>query len=296
MVRQITFPNYFDRNPNFKSLQVDTEQFVNYTHSLDDIQNIQLQIKRTFLVYIIRGQARFVAPDGQWEVNEGNAALLRKGGYIMSESLSNINGRFKAFLFFLSDEIVKDFCFEKGITDLTSVQNTECISPLEVGDMMHLYLNSVMLMLDSDKEIKPDNELIKIKAKELLHHLYSQDKSGEIKNILAQSWDNEESRLRQVVEQNFCNKLNINQLAFLSGMSVSNFKRKFEKIYQTSPGKWVKEKRLERANYELLNSDKSIYEISSLIGFNSQSHFIQAFKNKYGLSPSRFKSNLEISN
>lgn len=290
MATKITFPNYFDRNPNFKSLYIDTEQFVNYTHQLDDIQNIQLNIERTFLVYVIRGQARFVAPDGHWEVNEGEAALLRKGGYIMSESLSNIGGRFKAFLFFLSDDIVKDFCFEKGIITQPAVQKNGCVHPIKVGNMMNLYLNSVMLMLDSNEKIKPDTELIKIKAKELLHHLYRQDKTGEIKNILAQSWDNEESRLQQVVEQNFRNKLNINQLAFLSGMSASNFKRKFEKIYQTSPGKWIKEKRLDHAFHELKKSDKSIYEISSNVGFNSQSHFIQAFKTKYGLSPARLKT------
>lgn len=290
MTKEITFPNYFDRNPNFRSLYIDKEQFVNYTHELDDIQNIQLDIKRTFLVYIIRGQARFVAPDGNWAVNEGEAALLRKGGYIMSESLSNIDGRFKAFLFFLSDELVKDFCFEKEITFSVCPQKKECLYPIKVGEMMSLYLKTVMLMLDSTKAVEPDPDLIKIKAKELLHHLYRQDKSGEIKCILAQSWDNEESRLRQVVEQNFRNKVNISQLAFMSGMSSSNFKRKFEKIYQTSPGKWIKEKRLDYAHHQLKKSNKTIFEISSEVGFSSQSHFIQEFKTKFGLSPARLKS------
>ncbi len=292
MNKNITFPSYFNQNPNFRSLYIGSEQFVNYTHGLDYIKNIQLDIKLTFLVYVIKGQARFMGPDGVWEVDEGKAALLRKGGYIMSESLSPLDGRFKAFLFFLSDDLVREFCIEKGITQSSINGETECVHFIEVGDMMNIYLNSVMLMLDSEITKKPDSDLIKVKAKELLHHLYLQDTTGEIESIFAHSWDSADSKLKQVVLQNYCNKISIDQLAFLSGMSVSNFKRRFEKLYNTSPGKWIKEKRLEKSKFELTKTDKTIHEISDSIGFSSQSHFIQAFKAKFNVTPLQFHKQL----
>jgi len=87
----IDFPQYFDKNPNFESLMLGSEKFVEYAHQLDSIKNVQLNINQTFLVYVLHGQAKFVTPTKTTFANEGNAVLVRKGAYIMSESLSEWN-------------------------------------------------------------------------------------------------------------------------------------------------------------------------------------------------------------
>ena len=47
--------------------------------------------------------------------------------------------------------------------------------------------------------------------------------------------------------------------------------------------------RMERAKYLLMDSGKSISEVSDEIGYKNPQHFTVAFKKKFGLSPKNFK-------
>jgi AraC-like DNA-binding protein len=46
---------------------------------------------------------------------------------------------------------------------------------------------------------------------------------------------------------------------------------------------------MERAKYLLMDSGKSISEVSDEIGYKNPQHFTVAFKKKFGLSPKNFK-------
>ncbi len=72
-------------------------------------------------------------------------------------------------------------------------------------------------------------------------------------------------------------------------MSVSTFKRNFEKVFYLSPAKWLKEKRIEKAEFLLQASDKNVSEVAMEVGFENPSHFIQVFKSHYGLTPKKFQ-------
>jgi len=87
------------------------------------------------------------------------------------------------------------------------------------------------------------------------------------------------------IESNQLNKLSLKELAFLCNMSVSTFKREFEKHYTESPVKWFQNKRLEYARHLLNNTKKSPSEIYFEVGYENLSSFIQAYKLKYGTTP-----------
>jgi AraC-like DNA-binding protein len=59
-------------------------------------------------------------------------------------------------------------------------------------------------------------------------------------------------------------------------------------IYQTTPGKWLMEKRLEYSKYLIETTDMNIEGVCIESGFENRSHFIRVFKNKFGLTPGRF--------
>ena len=92
------------------------------------------------------------------------------------------------------------------------------------------------------------------------------------------------------IETNKHKKLTLTELAFLSNMSVSTFKREFEKHFQESPIKWFQEKRLEHAAFLLKNEQKRASEIYYEIGYESLSSFVQAFKVRFGKTPKQFQS------
>ena len=84
------------------------------------------------------------------------------------------------------------------------------------------------------------------------------------------------------MEDNFCYNLKLEVYAELSHRSLSAFKRDFEKIFQSTPGKWLLEKRLHHAHHLLSNQHKTVSEAAFESGFESPSHFSRAFKKRFG--------------
>ena len=73
-------------------------------------------------------------------------------------------------------------------------------------------------------------------------------------------------------------------------MSESSFKRVFKKHFQSSPGKWFREKRLEHSAFLLRNKSKRPSDIYQEIGYENLSNFTQAFKIKFGVTPKRYQT------
>ena len=53
------------------------------------------------------------------------------------------------------------------------------------------------------------------------------------------------------------------------------------------------DRRLEKSSQLLRETEKSIKEITSDVGYNDQNYFSKLFKNKYGLSPTEYRNNTE---
>ncbi len=74
-----------------------------------------------------------------------------------------------------------------------------------------------------------------------------------------------------------------------SGISYNLFSRIFKYIYGVSPNLYRKEVIMNRAAWELTNTNKSILEISMDAGYLNPGKFSRAFKKVMNLSPSKFR-------
>jgi len=79
--------------------------------------------------------------------------------------------------------------------------------------------------------------------------------------------------------------LKLEEIAFLCNMSLSTFKRNFTAEYKVSPGKWLQDKKLQRAKDLLESGHLKSSDIYLEVGYNNLSNFSIAFKNKFGVSP-----------
>jgi AraC-like DNA-binding protein len=84
--------------------------------------------------------------------------------------------------------------------------------------------------------------------------------------------------------------LSVEELAFLCNTSLSTFKRRFQKIYGTSPNKWILQKRMELAKHLLEHHHEKPGDIYYKIGYENHSSFSQSFKQVYGVTPRDFQS------
>ena len=91
---------------------------------------------------------------------------------------------------------------------------------------------------------------------------------------------------REFMEQHMANPPSLSELSREIGLNEYKLKRGFKELYGSTVFGYLSDFRLERACWELQNSSKPIGEIAMDLGYSSSQHFSNAFKKKFGMSPS----------
>ena len=205
----------------------------------------------------------------------------------MTEKLSNVEEYYRSVLLFFSNEDVLKFIrkFELNAPDSKNYYSTYSFS---YDVLIKRFVESLLDISKLSKKIQ--SRILETKFEEIMLYLV-EFKGVEFLYSLISNSNNEYQKFIQTIESNQLNKLTIKELSFLSNMSVSKFKREFEKHFRSTPSKWFQEKRLEHAAFLLKNNSKRPSDIFEEIGYETLSNFTQAFKLKFGLTPKQYQSN-----
>ena len=95
---------------------------------------------------------------------------------------------------------------------------------------------------------------------------------------------------REYVEQHFDQPISLGQLARISSMSVTNFRREWKKLYDETPMQYRDSIRLHCAREYLSSGYYTVSEIARACGFEDVSYFIRFFRKKTGITPGDYKS------
>jgi AraC-like DNA-binding protein len=87
------------------------------------------------------------------------------------------------------------------------------------------------------------------------------------------------------MEANYLFNLPLTTFSYLTGRSLTTFKRDFKKAFQLSPQRWLTHKRLMLAHYQLTTTSRKPVELYLEVGFENLAHFSFAFKKQFGYSP-----------
>jgi transcriptional regulator GlxA family with amidase domain len=137
---------------------------------------------------------------------------------------------------------------------------------------------------DSSRE--PDQSLLELKFRELILAIADNPLNRELLSCFGTLLQEPQSlSLQMVMEDNFCFNLKLEEFARLGSRSLSAFKRDFLRVHNTSPGKWLMEKRLNHARNLLTNLGKTVAGAAFESGFENASHFSRAFRLRFGVSP-----------
>ena len=98
-------------------------------------------------------------------------------------------------------------------------------------------------------------------------------------------------KVKNYIAKNYMDEIRLNTLADIAGMSPSAFSRFFKLHTGRNLSDYIIEMRLGYASRMLVDTARSIAEISFQSGFNNLSNFNRIFKKKKGCSPSEFREN-----
>ena len=155
----------------------------------------------------------------------------------------------------------------------------------KMSDRLVAYCWALSPYFDNPSQISPG--LLRLKVMELLYNVM--DCSSSIFQQMLQLRTPVKSDIRRIVENNYTSPVSIEQLAYLSGRSLSSFKRDFSDIYGEPPAQWIREKRLTKARQMLESSHSQVADVAYSLGFENPTHFSRIFKQRFGMSPSEIR-------
>ena len=91
------------------------------------------------------------------------------------------------------------------------------------------------------------------------------------------------------IEQNYSKNISVEEIAASLKVSRKHLHSIFNKIFKTSPKKYLIYYRIEKACIRLKNSDQSIQETAESVGYSNQFYFAKAFKHLIGMTPSEYR-------
>lgn len=96
-----------------------------------------------------------------------------------------------------------------------------------------------------------------------------------------------EERFERAVLHGIITSLTIEDLAQSCCTSLSTFKRRFSERFAHSPHRWFLSCRLDIAERIVGHSGVAVADLAEMCGFSNTSHFICAFRNRFGATPLR---------
>lgn len=100
-------------------------------------------------------------------------------------------------------------------------------------------------------------------------------------------------RTMEYINVNFAEKLTIETLCKIAGMSRSIYLREFQRINHCTPTDYISKYRVAQAKLLLLKSDASISEIAQTCGFFDNSHFSRTFYKYEKVLPSKLRHDIK---
>jgi transcriptional regulator of acetoin/glycerol metabolism len=96
-------------------------------------------------------------------------------------------------------------------------------------------------------------------------------------------------RVREYVEVHLNESIDLTMLAGAAGLSMHHFARQFKQSAGVTPHRYLTQKRVERAQKMLAQTDLSLSEVAYAAGFSDQSHLARHFRHILGTTPREFR-------
>ncbi len=271
--------------PSSKQLSVNDLLFAEYKCPLSETR-FDMWTHHNYFVYVIKGKKKWFAGDHEVLAREGDCIFVRKGAHSIYQYFDD---DFCSLFMFVPDQFIKDTLLEKQMT--AEIQNDDTdLSPIlrvQTDEVLKTYFFSFLSYIS--KPGNPDKKLAELKFRELIMIVAGEPANKSISGYFLNLCKTARPSLQSVMESNFTYPMNLDEYARLSGRSLSTFKRDFKQIYDTTPSKWLRQKRLDYSRYLLKQTDKSVTEVVFDCGFKNTSHFSRAFKEEFGKTPSNIK-------
>lgn len=230
------------------------------------------------LVWFISGETKIVQAEGTYIFNAGDIFLIPRNQLATIINYPKDGSPHKTVVMHLSVERLKEYYAGLGLKPKSAA--SQKIRRFQHHPLLESCLASLVPYFDL-KDLPPNIATLKIT--EVISILRSIDPS--VDGVLSSFEEPGKIDLAGYMEKNFMFNMPIDKFSYLTGRSITTFKRDFKKLFNTTPQRWLTQKRLELAHYQFTEKKGKPIEVCYEVGFENLSHFSFAFKKHFGYAP-----------
>lgn len=262
----------------------------------EETEKASLILEEHLLCLVLCGHKTVWHPQGKLEISPGEGFFLARGNYLRSERRTDPLLGYQSLVISLSDVWLSSLAKDLRIFEVTG-SNVDGVR--EDGETMagrqafHLLedvlvaglVQQLVQYFQLPGEQRRIEQLLPMKIRELLLVLLSAGPNRGFDAVIGGLPSQREPSLAALMEAHFRESLTLEQWAFLAGMSLASFKRKFDAVFHMPPRRWIQQRRLEEAYRLLVDQRKNVTEVAFEVGFENLAHFVASFKERYHVTP-----------
>ncbi|GAB3641275.1 AraC family transcriptional regulator [Spirosoma arcticum] len=281
-MKALIVPQQLEPQPNnHRTLDLNGCSVVESCYHGDTMQG-SIYVAEHELIYVLSGEIHVRTALGNVVKAVANEAVfLKRGSYADFAKLGRVVGAdYESVLFFLKDTFVEEF-ISRYRPAIPCASDLPSIIHIPAHSLLDNFVRSLVPYFSSP--LAANKELLRLKTFEFLLNLSAFD--PQLLAYLFHLTQPQRTDLVQIMELHYAKNLPLSEFAYLTGRSLSTFKRDFNRTFGTSPHRWLFVKRLALGHYLLENTDKSVLDICLEAGFEDVSHFSKSFRRHYGYPP-----------
>lgn len=232
------------------------------------------------LVRVVSGELKVIQADKTYTFKAGETHLFPRNQFTTLIKYEKDRLPYKAIVVKLNNAILREFYENKNNEPVQTFKQDKIIALTKNGLLDGFFASLLPYFL---LDYKLPHELSKLKILEAITVLRFINK--DIDNILSDFSEPHKINLPEFMERNYMFNMPIEKFGYLTGRSLATFKRDFKKAFDSTPQKWLTEKRLELAHYQLTEKNRKPIDVYLETGFENLSHFSYVFKKQFGLTP-----------
>jgi len=222
--------------------------------------------------YLVNGTVSGNYDDKNYTLRSGEYGIVRKNR-LGRQNKHKAGDHVEKIVFVFDESFLKAFQEKHKLTAAT-FRSGESFLRLPDNQLVPNFIHSLKPYYNNRGEI--DKAFFDVKREELL--LILLHLQPELSGVFFDYGIPGKIDLEAFMNRNYKFNVKIERFAYLTGRSLSAFKRDFYAIFNDTPSRWLVRKRLEEAYFLIDKRDKKPSEIYLDLGFESLTHFSFAFK------------------
>lgn len=244
----------------------------------DNFFKSDIMFEHHMLIWFISGETKIIRPEGSYVFQKGDIFLIPRNELATIINYPKDGLPHQTVVMHLTIDRLRNFYSRLDVRPVAD--DTNRLRHYTQHPLLQSCLSSLIPYFDM-KELPV--AIADLKITEAITILRTIDPG--IDHILANFEEPGKIDLASYMERNFMFNMPLEKFGYLTGRSLTTFKRDFKKAFNITPQRWLTKKRLDLARYELLEKKRKPVEVCYEVGFENLSHFSFAFKKQFGHAP-----------